>query len=43
MFRIFSVISAFMLTSIVPAQTTNYELKKEKRLRITSTSDSYFV
>ena len=32
MFRIFSVISAFMLTSIVPAQTTNYELKKEKKM-----------
>lgn len=32
MFRIFSIISAFMLTSIVYAQTTNYELKKEKKM-----------
>ena len=32
MFRIFSIISAFMLTSIVHAQTTNYQFKKEKKM-----------
>jgi len=32
MFRIFSIISAFMLTSIVHAQTTNYQFKEEKKM-----------